>query len=344
MKALRVAIGAALLATLGGPPSAQAGELDHYFPGLPNLRDYFLPDPGVYFLDYNAFYLVDRINDADGHEIRSVTLQNPINGNSITRQVDVDVDIYALAPTFAFVYDWKPFGLKVGSYISPSFSNLSVNATLGNADVGRNIEVSSFGVGDLFVQPVWLGHAWPHFELAFGYGFYAPIGRYDTETFTIPVIDRDVTVESPDNIGLGFWEHQLQTALAIYPWTSKGTAITGALTWEINQEKEDFDFTPGQHLTINYGVSQYLPLITQDKNPVLLLEVGPSGYSQWQVTDDHGQGSNNTRDQVHGIGFQLGLTYVPWTAAFNVKYIAEYASQDRSQGQVVSLTLVLKPF
>jgi hypothetical protein len=44
------------------------------------------------------------------------------------------------------------------------------------------------------------------------------------------------------------------------------------------------------------------------------LEIGPAGYSSWQVTDDTGSAAKNpdVHDQVHAVGGQLGLTYVPW--------------------------------
>ena len=33
---------------------ARAGETDHYGPGLPGIRDYFVPDPGFYGTLYRA--------------------------------------------------------------------------------------------------------------------------------------------------------------------------------------------------------------------------------------------------------------------------------------------------
>jgi len=45
-------------------------------------------------------------------------------------------------------------------------------------------------------------------DFTFGYSFYAPVGKYDTETVTLPG-GATVVAESSDNIGLGFWTHQL---------------------------------------------------------------------------------------------------------------------------------------
>jgi hypothetical protein len=66
---------------------------------------------------------------------------------------------------------------------------------------GINSETSSFGMGDLFVQPLWLGGSWTNWELALGYGFYAPVGKYNTETVTLPVVG-PIVAESADNIGI----------------------------------------------------------------------------------------------------------------------------------------------
>ncbi len=43
-----------------------------------------------------------------------------------------------------------------------------------------------------------------------------------------------------------------------------------------------------------------------------LLEVGPAGYDTWQITGDSDSAASTTRDQVHAVGGQLGLTYLPW--------------------------------
>ncbi len=61
-----------------------------------------MPDPGFYGVLYNYYYTTDRLNDADGNEIDSVTI-NPGPGPGVTLDVDVDVDAYAIAPTLIWV-------------------------------------------------------------------------------------------------------------------------------------------------------------------------------------------------------------------------------------------------
>jgi hypothetical protein len=317
-----------------------SGEIGHYAPGLPNIRDFAVPEPGFYGVLYNYSYTTDRLNDGDGDEVNSVTL-NPRGGPGVTLDVDVDVDVYALAPTFIWVSPWKILGAKYGAYITPTFANSSVGASLATV-TGRGIdaETSQFDVGDLFVQPLWLGWTLTHWDFTFGYGFAAPVGKYDTSTVSLPG-GTTVTAEASDNIGLGFWTHQLQGSVTWYPWAHKATAVLAALTYEIHSDKEDFDLTPGQNLTLNWGLSQFLPL---RKDQTLLLEVGPTGYSSWQLTDDSGSDARNpdVHDEVHAVGGQLGLTYVPWFASLNVHYFGEFAAQDRFQGQVFGVSVAKK--
>ena len=139
-----------------------------------------------------------------------------------------------------------------------------------------------------------------------------------------------------DNIGLGFWEQQIQGAVSWYPWADKRMAVSGALTYGIPQKKEDFDLTPGQNLTFNWGISQYLPL---NKTQTLLLEVGPAGYDSWQVTSDSGSAASGGLDQVHAVGGQFGFTYVPWMLSVNFHGFYEYAARGRFQGQSFGLNI-----
>lgn len=325
------------LGVLAGAP-AWAGEIGHFAAGLVNIRDYVMPpEPGLYSSIYNYYYSTSRLNDADGRSIDSVTL-NPGPGSGVEVETDVDVDIFVTVPSVLWVSPWKILGARYGAYIAPSIANSSVGASLA-VETGRGIDpnTSSVGFGDLYVQPLWLDWNLPNWDFALGYGFYAPTGRYDVDTVTLPVVG-SFTVEDSGNIGLGYWTHQFQGAISWYPWEHRGTAATAALTYEINSDKKGFDYTPGQRLSLNWGISQYLPLT--DDNSVLF-EIGPAGYSQWQVTDDTGSDapSSGVKDQSHAVGAQLGLTVVPWNAALNFHYFHEFASEDRFQGDVFGLNL-----
>jgi len=333
-----VLIGSFMCARIGGMPVAQAGEIGHYNPGVLNIRDFAMPEPGVYGSVYNYWYWTDRLNDKNGNTVSSVKV-GP--GQGVTLGVNVDVNVYAIAPTVIWISDWKVLGAKYGAYIAPSFANSSVGASLSRTTgTGRSVQGSQFDVGDLFVQPLWLGWTKKHWDFAFGYGFYAPVGRYNIETVTLPQLG-SVKAEAIDNIGLGFWTHQFQGAATWYVDEHHATAVCAALTYEINQKKKDFDLTPGNVMTLNWGVSQYLPL---NKDNKVLLEVGLTGYNSWQLTDDAGSDAVNpgVHDQVHAVGGQLGLAYVPLNAAVKFHYLHEYSADDRFLGDVIGASAVIK--
>jgi hypothetical protein len=324
---------------LGAPTLARAGDAGHFVGGMMDIRDYFVPpDPGFYGAVYNYFYTSDRFNDQNGNKVSSVTI-SPGPGPGVTVNVSLDLDMYVLAPALIWVSPWKVLGARYAAYVAPTFANASFDAAATTVrGRGGSVSESTFAPGDLFVQPLWLGWSQPHWDVSAGYGFYAPVGKYSTETVALP--GGGVTLPSSDNIGLGFWTQQFQGAVAWYPWTNQATAVTAALTYDYNSEQQDTDITFGQNLWLTWGISQYLPLTKDDK---LLLEIGPAGYYEWQISDSTGGTSNpDSRTQVSGIGGQLGLTYVPWNLILNFHGFYEYNAEERVQGASFGINLVKK--
>ena len=319
---------AALLLAASGP--ARAGDAGHYVGGMMDIRDYFVPDPGFYAALYNYFYTSDRYNDQNGNRLSSTTL--PGGSGS---PVSVNLDMYVLAPALIWVSPWEFLGAKYGAYVAPTFANASLNAVASTVrDRGGSASEATFAPGDLFVQPLWLGWTLPHWDVSAGYAFYAPVGKYSTESVG------SATVPASDNIGLGFWTQQFQGGAAWYPWTNRATAVTVVLTYEYNSPQEGTDIKYGQNLWLNWGISQYLPLTKDDK---LLLEIGPAGYYEWQVSSNTGGTSNpSSRTSVSAIGGQIGLTYVPWNLILNFRGMYEYAAEERVQGSSFSINLLKK--
>jgi hypothetical protein len=323
-----------------GVSAAQASEIGHYAGGFYNIRDFFVPEKsGFYGALYNYGYTTNRLNNGSGDKIDSITFNNPTGGRDVTVGVSMNVDMYVLATTLMWVSDWKPLGAKYAALIAPSFANASLNAALSTI-LGRGAEfsVSSFDVGDMFIQPIWLDWEFKHFDVTLAYGLYAPIGKYHIQNATTP-IGVPVRGESPSNIGYGFWTHQFQSAVAWYPFEHKGTAVTAALTYELHDQKKGFDLTPGENLTLNYGVSQFLPL-TDDHN--VMLELGVAGFSSWQISNDTGSAANPIKDQLHAVGGQLGLAYVPLQLGLTAHYFSEFSAKDRFQGQSFGISLAKK--
>lgn len=287
----------------------RAGEIGRYNGGVLDIRDHFMPDPGIYGL--------------------------PVS-------LGMDVHIYALSPALIRSTPCTFPGGSYGGSIAPTFANNSLEANLFiTSTLGDSVNNTSFGLDDLCAQPLWLDWSLQHFDFSLAYGFYAPAGQYNTRTVPLPGGSGTVTVDSKNNFGSGYWTHQAQAGIAWYPMTNKATAVTAVGTYEYNGEETDFDIKPGQMITVNWCVSQYLPLW---KNQKLLLELGPAGYDSYQITDSTGGNAftDTPKSRVHAMGGQFGLTYVPWNAFLMFHGFYEYAAASRFQGPSIGLNFGIK--
>jgi hypothetical protein len=297
-----------------------AAELSHYsaLPGLAFMDDLFHPSPDLgrlFYVQYNAYYTTDTYRDPAGNETDQITIEGPL-GRPITVDVDIDVDNWVLAPTLMWAPGWEVLGAKYGGFIMIPVGNPSVAADLNTEiGLGRSVQESQWGLGDVFFQPLWLQWALgEHVDLTAGYGFYAPSGKYEAG--------------AADNVGLGFWAHQLQSAVRVR-FDETGAAIV-AVTGEINHEKDGTDITPGSHVTLNWGIRKTL---FDD-----WFQVGLAGYDTWQASND--AGSEVTRldkDEVHAAGVEIAVPKL----GIQLKYMHEFEARDRFEGQMVSLMFAL---
>jgi hypothetical protein len=340
MRRRTLTFGSAILIAVIATMTAYPSEIGHYAPGVANIRDFAVPEPGFYAVVYNYNYRTDSLNDANGNKTSSVTIGGRV-GPGTTLDVSVDLNAYTLVPTFLWVPKMKVLGGRYGLLVAPTFTNLSLNGALSSATgIARSAEAAQFNIGDILVEPAWLGWTGKHYDVSYSYGFYIPAGKYKTTTVTLPVVGA-VTAEAQDNTGYGFWTNQNQGSLYLYPWADKRMAIQNSLTWEIHRGKRNFDLTPGQNLTWNWGVSQYLPL---KKDQSVLLEVGPAGYSSFQVSDDTGADARNpgVHDRVHAAGVQVGVTSTKRVMSLNFRWFHEFSAVDRFQGSSIGVNFAAK--
>ena len=358
------------------PLAVRAAEMGHYMPTMMNNLDYFVPqEQGVYYVQYNLYYRSTDYRDDDGNKIRDLSFATDdreskrisYHGDLIDIDLDVKgrlrakldakldykVETYGIAPTCIWATPWDFLGANYAMYVSVPVLyssvevdvdakararlDLSVDVGVGGdgPSIGRSTTVTRSGelsicesdsqwdLGDIVFQPVWLGWNWKHYDLSIGYGVYAPTGDYD--------------VGALDNTGMGFWTHQFQAAGAWYPWEHRGTAVVLAATHEIHHEKEDEDITPGDHFTLSYGVSQFLPL---NEEGTFLAELGLSGFSQLQVDDDSGSDVTydaSERGIVHGAGIEVGLVHAKKKTTLFLRWMREFEARNHFQGDFLGL-------
>ena len=299
---------------------AHAREMGHYAPGVVSIRDLAVPPvPGFFYAQYNAYYSADRYVDGDGNS----RLNFETEGGEI--KLDTDVDVLAIAPVFLWSTSKKILGANYAFYVVPQIGKSSVSAKLSVLDQAGKSDDDSIGIGDTYVQPIWLGWQGERYDLALGAGAYLPTGKYDAE--------------DGDSIGLGFWTGQLQSSAYWYLDEARASALEFAVTYEFHGEQEDTDITPGDHVSLEYGFSQYLSE---------RIEVGISGYSQWQVEQDKRPMMTelaldpNAKGEVHGFGVEAAYWFTPQLNV-SLRYTKEYESKARLQGEWLALNFIWTP-
>ncbi|MGB5875442.1 MAG: transporter [Bacteroidota bacterium] len=294
------------------PASAQVispVQSGHYAPAVINIRDMGYPPSGLFVITYNLFISSDTYIDREGNELKTLSLGQL---DPTLPSVDLQIDLNAFSTVPALFWG-SSFTLLGGARylvgVSPSYVTASgtvVSEARGGATdtTIRSVdEATVAGWGDLFVAPLGLSWGFDQFDATFFYGFYAPTGRYATG--------------DDDNMGLGFWTHQVQGYGYYYPIPDHSTAIMLGLTYELNGTVKDADVTPGNRFSLEWGISQYLSE---------QLEVGVQGGHNWQVSDDTGDDvywDPSFYDRKSTIAFSLG--YWPWK---NRLYIAGRYSFD----------------
>lgn len=319
-----------------------AGEQGHYSPAPMAVRDFVMPSRGTYFINYNTYYHSGTFKDSSGDKFESLSVTGSITrdinlgGQSIPVTItgttninfDIKVDVFSQGLGLVHVTDKKILGADYGFLFMPFWghSSVEVNAdadaagtiTVGTitkpftADTSIKIEDNKTGFGDLFVQPLWFGWHGKQHDVSLSWAGYFPTGAYDKDEIA--------------NIGLGFFTSQTQASFYYYPVEDQSTALMFTPTWEWHSKKTDKDVQPGQNITIEYGIGQYL----RER-----FEIGVSGYHQWQITDDAGDAAVDidVRDSVSGVGGQVTWWAIKEKFCIVGKFIQEYGAKDRLEGQ-----------
>lgn len=313
------------LVTLGASKAQQVSpyQTGHNSVCFINVRDMAKMSPGLFIISYNYFAKSNSFADQYGNKYTELELP------TLNSSLAVDVGTFATVPA---IYWGSPKEILGGAtYVAgivPNYMWANINArfthTSGSIDSSFSTQgaMKLNGWGDLFVTPFGLSYGWTHADLTVNYGFTAPTGRYD--------------VSADDNVGLGFWTHQFQGYGYYYPKEDQSTAIMAGLTYELNGKIKDEDYNPGNRLSLEYGVSQYL----SDR-----LEIGAMGGHNWQISDDRGEdaGLNATvHDRVSTMAFSAAYWAVKDRLYVSAKYMFDYGARQRFfvRGGIISLIFV----
>ena len=219
-----------------------------------------------------------------------------------------DIFAYVQVPRFIYISDFKILGGFYGADVLLPLPYQELKAGGFNG--------YKFGLGDICVEPITISWHPKQFDIAVGYAFWAPSGDYSP---TDPV--------SP---GKGFWTQMLTAGATWYPDEAKTWSLSLLNRYEFNQENSDTDITPGQYLTMEWGIAK-----TFRKT----IDVGLVGYYQVQTTKSTGWGASGAMPWVVGLGPEISMVCPKLGLITSIRYVYEIESYARPQGNMVNITL-----
>lgn len=328
MKAIRPLIRPLTIATLFS--IAFQLHAQHYQAGGEDIKADLSPTSGFTAEDDNTFYYADKATGTWG------------------ALSDFSEFNYIQTPRLAWFSNWKILGANYGAalrvpiaYKQMPFVVNPPPPPLGSfpgqpiPTTSSKVTAREFGLTDIEIQPVILSWQLKHFDIMAGYSIWAPTGDHDVNTLALIRLGQDC------------WTHMFTLGTTWYPDTEKRWAFSLLTRYEISTEQflqsvptssttsvSQYD-TPGDTFTLEWAAS---------KTVIDHIDVGLSGYYQQQVTDTETPASisnsylNHLVD-VAGIGPEIGVTVPKWGLAASLRYAYEFTSNDRPEGNQITLTL-----
>jgi len=283
----------ALLGLTGGF-CASALAQGHYPSGLEGMAGGSWPGPGFYVRDYNYFYYTDRFNDSRGNRAFD----------------DFEVFSYANAIRPIWVAN---FGVLGGQYSCDVILPFVYTDSRIGGEKG-----DTFSFADIYVEPLSLSWRRNQFDAVVAYGFWAPTGE---------------SLEGDTSPGLGQWTHMFTAGGVWYPTEMREWSLSILARYEINTEADDLDLTPGDMLSIEWGLGYAFNREWK---------AGLAGYYQRQITTSSGSDSDHSLPTVVGLGPEVAFR--PENSRFDIslRYAYECLAEERSQGHLGMLTVSYK--
>ena len=284
--------------------AAKAQTRGQYAPGINATNSGVLPEPGLTYSNIFLNYTFNEVHGADGERL-------PFQP-AFTILVDLNA--------FLWVSNKRLLGANVGALAAVAVTNSSISfANLGNVAGGA-------GFGDFFAEPFVLGWHLKRADIQAGYAFVAPTGRFVPGATT--------------NVGTGYWGHCPFAGETVYLTRNKATAVSAFQYYEFHGTQSGTGVHPGQNMSLDYSVTQTLPLIKKSKT---LLQFGLVGYGQWQTTDKTGpRPIDNATGRLHhgvlGLGAGANVIFPERKATLGFKYFKEFHAVSTPEGYTIQIS------
>ncbi|WP_281238204.1 MULTISPECIES: SphA family protein [Flavobacterium] len=286
----------------------------HYTGSSFNPNDYFIPpSPGWVFSLYYSYSKQDFYNNSGDKSDKFEISQSP----PLSIELSQNVSTSSIIPMILYFGKGKILNARWGASLLPIANKPNASIVLdfysGQNNAGEQvININSFGLGDFYIQPIWLTWEKENLATSISYGLWMPTGKYKTN--------------SPENVGLGYWSHNFRIASRIKPIPK--ISFTTALTYELNSKQKGIDYIEGSHLTYD---------ISSSYNFTMGHEIGLYGYSTWQTSNDKGEKGSELKDKIYGIGAYGSYWFIPGKIGVLARFTDNFGIRNRYAGLSVQL-------
>jgi hypothetical protein len=171
------------------------------------------------------------------------------------------------------------------------------------------------GLGDIFVESVFIGWHGERWDTLVAFGVYVPTGRYDRDRAASP--------------GKGFWTYLFSLGGTVYLDQEKTWSLSALARYQIHTKQDETDITAGDHFSFEWGLGKSLGK----------LDLGLAGYCHWQVEDDKGPNGTipDQRERSFAAGPEIAYTFE--SVGLNVSLRSLWEFESKSQGNMTVLNL-----
>lgn len=295
-RGLSLQVVAVMMALTFGHRVAFAQVRGLYTPGAMATNSGNLPEPGFFYGYWFLNYSFDQVNDGNG-----------------ALPVDVDYATYSFTNLVGYVTKpgWKKASFAV--YVGIPFANASLSAGPEDRPLGGGA-----GIADLYIQlgPGW---EWKRAAVNFGYSLIPSTGRY--------------TPGASNNIGSGYGASSIYAGETLYLTKNQGTQLSAWQYYEFHTTQDGSDTRPGQTFSLDWSLTQLLPLSTKKE---IYLQAGVVGYEQFQTTDNAGPDVDpltaGLHYRVNAVGGAANVVFLNRNVSLGMKYFSEFGNKYTVQG------------
>ncbi|MEG0984191.1 SphA family protein [Algoriella sp.] len=289
----------------------------HYSGSSFNPNDYFAPHEGIII---PVWYGFANMNYYNGQGKKTDQLINNFSGNpnSLTIKQNVKTDSYILMA----IYGGKGkilnanWGMMLIPMVNSPTASIALDYYSQQTGAGTyNFTNKTVGLGDMYIQPIWLSWKDGNFQYALNYGVWAPTGKYEPNSL--------------DNGGHGYWSQNIRVAVKYKP--APKINVSAAHTLEINHWQKKTDFKEGTHLTFDMGGSYVLNSRGD--------EIGVFGHYTTQISDDKGTEGSKLSDQVGGVGGFVSYWIIPKKLGAMARITQNFSAENRFAGTAIQTGL-----